>query len=49
MYCSADVWSVECVCVWRKGGSERAGELSEGCECDTSKRAVSDQNTAAYE
>lgn len=29
--------------------SEGARALFEGCESDTFKRAVSDQNTAAYE
>lgn len=38
-----------CVCV---GGGERADkatELFEGCESDTFRGAVSDQNTVAYE
>lgn len=43
---TACVWSV-CVFAWRGGESER--ELFEGCESDTLRRAVSDQNTVAYE
>ncbi len=40
-----------CVCVFvlRGGESENATDLFEGCESDTFRRAVSDQNTVAYE
>lgn len=36
------------MCVHR-AGEVKGRELFEGCESDTSKRAVSDLNTVAYE
>ena len=44
--CGLGVCVGMCVC---GGESESATELFEGCESDTFRRAVSDQNTVAYE
>lgn len=40
---------VERVCVWGGERADKATELFEGCESDTFRGAVSDQNTVAYE